>query len=641
MGTKEWGPHHTATVRTGARLAEVLIEQDRDAEAKALHRQALEVEEKTLGPTHPEVAYVLDMLGRLAGKAGDHLAAEDFHRRALAISERKGENEAGAWSRNALARTMAQRATDLSNQGKLAEAEGLYEQAQQLAIQARGPRSVDVAIILTRLAWLKCDRGSFSDAERLGREAYDILLEANAPAEFVAAAVQSVADTLQETARFHEAEDLYLRAIDLSQQIGDAQPWATRLCRELVGLADLYVRLGHFREARARFEESLRVASAVDGDQEAIALGRLATLERAQSKFGEAVRLTIDALAKQHDQDTHWWLVELRATVEEDLGRYSEAERFYHVLIDQASPGDVNLPSALEGLAGLLVRVGRYAEADRLGARALALLEGQLGPAHPDLVRLLEILADARDWQGRCQEAQDLLRRAIAVAETSLGPTHPTVAAALSRLGTFDDWHPSSHEEAQGLLERALHIYENQFGPLHPSVAWAVARLADLIRDERPKDAQSLYERAVAILDRAYGTEYADATSLLVDLAGLVVDQGDLARGEALLNRARVVAGANLGPAHPDLAHVLTGIGHAHGHAGRIEMAFAAYEQSLRILEAAFGAEYPGLVNYLDPYAQDLEEAGRAVDAARVKARADRLRIRHVKVASSAGAAPA
>ena len=70
---------------------------------------------------------------------------------------------------------------------------------------------------------------------------------------------------------------------------------------------------------------------------------------------------------------------------------------------------------------------GRYAEAEPLYKRALAIGEKALGPDHPDVAQSLNNLASCTTHQGRYAEAEPLYKRALAIREKALGPDHPDV----------------------------------------------------------------------------------------------------------------------------------------------------------------------------------------------------------------------
>ncbi len=88
----------------------------------------------------------------------------------------------------------------------------------------------------------------------------------------------------------------------------------------------------------------------------------------------------------------------------------------------------------LNNLALLYQAQGRYAEAEPLHKRALAIFEKALGPEHPDMALNLYNLALLCQAQDRYAEAEPLHKRALAIFKKALGPEHPDVAQSLNNL---------------------------------------------------------------------------------------------------------------------------------------------------------------------------------------------------------------
>ncbi len=77
---------------------------------------------------------------------------------------------------------------------------------------------------------------------------------------------------------------------------------------------------------------------------------------------------------------------------------------------------------------------GRYAEAEPLYKRSLAIREKVLGPEHPGVAQSLNNLAALYKAQGQYAEAEPLYQRALAIREKALGSEHPHVAQSLNNL---------------------------------------------------------------------------------------------------------------------------------------------------------------------------------------------------------------
>ncbi len=115
-------------------------------------------------------------------------------------------------------------------------------------------------------------------------------------------------------------------------------------------------------------------------------------------------------------------------------GDYAEAEKQFGVALNEAEgfgPQDPRLGTSLNNLAVVYEDLGRYAEAEPLYNRALAIREKALGPDHPRVATSLNNLALLYHAQGKYAEAEPLYKRALAIQEKALGPEHPDVATSL------------------------------------------------------------------------------------------------------------------------------------------------------------------------------------------------------------------
>ena len=84
---------------------------------------------------------------------------------------------------------------------------------------------------------------------------------------------------------------------------------------------------------------------------------------------------------------------------------------------------DVILAATLNNQAELYKEEGRYAEAEPLYKRALAIWKKALGPDHPDFAQSLNNLAGLYLAQGRYADAEPLYKRALASTPEQKGST--------------------------------------------------------------------------------------------------------------------------------------------------------------------------------------------------------------------------
>jgi tetratricopeptide (TPR) repeat protein len=76
------------------------------------------------------------------------------------------------------------------------------------------------------------------------------------------------------------------------------------------------------------------------------------------------------------------------------------------------------------------------ADAEPLFRRSLAINEKSFGPDHPKVAIALNNLAVLYFRQGKYSEVEPLFKRALAINEKKLGPDHPEVATDLSNLAS-------------------------------------------------------------------------------------------------------------------------------------------------------------------------------------------------------------
>ena len=223
----------------------------------------------------------------------------------------------------------------------------------------------------------------------------------------------------------------------------------------------------------------------------------------------------------------------------------------------------MHFASSLENLAVLYHARGQYAEAQPLFKRGLAIfeiflslgtLEGgaellltdkekSLGAHHPDVATSLEnyYLAALYDARGRYAKAEPLYKRALAIREKDLGPNHPQLAPSLSNLALLR-YKQGRYPEAEPLYRRALEIQEKSLGPDHPDVGQSLNGLAQVFHgQDRYAEAEPLYKRALAIREKALGPNHPDISQSLNNLGTLYDDHGRYAEAEPLHKRALAI----------------------------------------------------------------------------------------------------
>jgi Flp pilus assembly protein TadD len=143
---------------------------------------------------------------------------------------------------------------------------------------------------------------------------------------------------------------------------------------------------------------------------------------------------------------------------------YAEAEKHFVQALKLAqtvSSGDHRLHFSLNQLAEIYRLQSKFAAAESVLKRSLALDEQKFGPRHINVALRLNNLAGNYRLRGKYAEAETLLKRAVKILQESLGTEHPLVgnilehyAHLLDKMGRF--------VEARALESRYQAIYSMQ-----------------------------------------------------------------------------------------------------------------------------------------------------------------------------------
>src|SRR5271166_915342 len=141
-----------------------------------------------------------------------------------------------------------------------------------------------------------------------------------------------------------------------------------------------------------------------------------------------------------------------------------------------AQQGDLN---AIFKRFSELYHAGNYSAALVEAQKYEAAAKARFGVSHANYGGALNNLAVVYKSQGRYAEAEGLYKRALAIREKALGASHPNVAGTLNNLALLYAAQ-AKYADAEALYKRALAIKEKAFGKDHPSVASTLSNLAIL-----------------------------------------------------------------------------------------------------------------------------------------------------------------
>ena len=354
-----------------------------------------------------------------------------------------------------------------------------------------------------------------------------------------AASLHEAAIALREAGRYAEGERRCRRAAELFEALeGAASPDLANALVEHGRLLDL---LDRHTDAEAAFDRALGILRPF--------------VEPAPGAAGAA------APGDELDPDVRDELMRLhirgevgRASAVRARGRLDDAEAACRLALERAEAawpaGDLLVAEALNALGVVHKFQGRFADAEPLYRRALALVEAGGGDTE-QAATLLHNLGGLYHARGDHAGGEPLARRSVELREVRLGRGHPAVAAdreawgaLLQGLGRLAD--------AERAYTAALATFESELGPDSLEASSSLAALGSVQHAQgRLDEALVSYRRARAIREARLDPLHYDLGLTLNNLAMLLEDRGERVEARALLTRALAIFTASLGPAHP------------------------------------------------------------------------------------------
>ncbi|HUS64516.1 MAG TPA: serine/threonine-protein kinase [Kofleriaceae bacterium] len=205
-------PDSLETARTLNNLAFLYDELGRYAEARAAGERSLAIQRAGLGPSHPDVALVLNHLGNIASDEGDLTLAIDYYKRSLAIREK---SVAAGDDPSSLASVLNNLGVAAFDQERLDEALAWQQRALALR-EEQDPASEDVSMSLVNIGAILERQQKTREALATFERARDIGVKAvGADHPYVGDALEGIGGCTRQLGRFEESQ----RALEHAQKI--------------------------------------------------------------------------------------------------------------------------------------------------------------------------------------------------------------------------------------------------------------------------------------------------------------------------------------------------------------------------------------------------------------------------------------
>jgi serine/threonine-protein kinase len=320
-----------------------------------------------------------------------------------------------------------------------------------------------------------------------------------------------------------------------------------------------------------------------------------------------AKRATQERLAAQRESQFLQGIFEA-STPEENHGQEITARELLDhgaQRVDRELAGDPGLQGTmLFNIGRAYISLGAYDQAEPLLARAYGLRKKSLGEDNTDVTDALMAWAQSLRLQGEYTKAEPLYRQALVTYQKKLGEHNSQVLESYSALGECL-YLENRDSEAEPWLRKAL------AGGRELHVDTARNYLALLLeREGNYPEALQLLRESVKFQLRESGADSPGYALSLHNLAGALIDAGDLAGAETTERQALKLQRKLLGNHHPDVAYAINNLGFLLLEEGDWQAAEPVLRENLELIRSTLGEKNVRFGVALNNWARVLQEKG-------------------------------
>ncbi|PQE27753.1 hypothetical protein CJF31_00009986 [Rutstroemia sp. NJR-2017a BVV2] len=476
-------------------------------------------------------------------------------------------------------------------QGKLVEAEQMYQRALQSYEKELGPEHRSTLDTVNNLGVLYAGQGKLVEAEQMYQRALQGKEKELGPEH------RSTLDTVnnlgvlyREQGKQVEAEQMYQRALQGKEK--ELGPEHRSTLDTVNNLGVLYAGQGKLVEAEQMYQRVLQGYEKELGPEHGSALdtvNNLGVLYRKQGKLVEAEQMYQRALQ----------------SYEKELG-----------------PEHRSTLDTVINLGVLYRKQGKLVEAEQMYQRALQSYEKELGPEHMSTLDIVNNLGNLYSSQGKLVEAEQMYQRALQGKEKVWGPEHTSTLDTVNNLGNLY-YSQGKLVEAEQIYQRALQGKEKVWGPEHTSTLDTVNNLGNLYSSQgKLVEAEQMYQRALQGKEKVWGPEHMSTLDIVNNLGNLYSSQGKLVEAEQMYQRALQGKEKVWGPEHTSTLVIVNNLGNLYYSQGKLVEAEQMYQRVLQGKEKVWGLEHMSTLDTVNNLGVLYADQGKLVKAEQIYQRA-------------------
>ncbi|KAN0072345.1 hypothetical protein V8E54_009274 [Elaphomyces granulatus] len=389
------------------------------------------------------------------------------------------------------------------SQGKLDEAEKMYQRALQGMEKALGPDHTSTLDTVHNLGILYKSQGKLDEAEKMYQRALQGYEKALGPDHTsTLETVNNLGNLYANQGKLDEAKKMYQWALQGKEKTFGPDHTSTLDTVNNLGL--LYKSQGKLDEAEKMYQRALQ------GKEKVLGLDHISTLK------------TINNLGLLYFSQ----------------GKLDEAEKMYQRALQgfemALDPDHTSTLNTVNNLGNVYFFQGKLDKAGKMYQRALQGRQKALDPDHTSTLETVNNLGNVYFSQGKLDEAGKMYQRALQGREKALGPDHTSTLDTVNNVGILYKFQ-GKLDEAEKMYQRALQGYEKALGlenvtRYRPALN-TMRNLGNLFASQGHLDqAKEIYSRARAGFQTLLGSSSDECQKLERKIASLDSTQGSNAK---------------------------------------------------------------------------------------------------------------
>lgn len=408
----KWGRMHTKYGSICFNYGKIFGEKAENAEAEKWYLESLEVRANTVGKMHPDYANTLNNLGRLKAINGDWNQAEKYYLETCEIRKK------------VLGPLHIDYTISLENLGIVYKNKSEFEKAEELYLEVKELREKIVGKddylygnILVSLAVVYKATNRYQEAEKFYLQAYTIVSQTKGKEnQSFANILNNLANLYKETGRYESAEKLHNQSIYIKEIIYGKDHLEYGI--SLSNLANLKIELGQFGEAEELLLAAMRIFSKKQGNNNhytnalvglADIYHRMGNYQQAEEYYKQVYSL-VHSLKDKDDPKYGKFIVGI-AVLYKSMEQFEIAEKYYReaisILVRKKPEYNSNeLANCYNSFGNLFLEIKKYDLAEEQFLKAQNIWENNLGKNHVNYAVNLANLAKVAFHTGDHEKAE-------------------------------------------------------------------------------------------------------------------------------------------------------------------------------------------------------------------------------------------